>query len=151
MAQSPTVDQCGRRIEYAQLTKEVAGRRVTGVRQGWHRSVAGGMTPERLGGLLNAAAEGDARDYLTLAEEMEERDLHYASVLGTRKLALAGLSIRVEAATDDTEDVRRADTVREVVDSAEFGELQKDLTDALGKGHTRAVTLWARRDRTGGV
>ena len=107
MARSTIVDQFGRPIEYDQLTQEVAAPRLTGVRQVWHQSVASGLTPGRLASLLQAAAEGDARDYLTLAEEMEERDLHYASVLGTRKLALAGLNIRVEAATDDKEDMRR--------------------------------------------
>lgn len=148
MARSPIVDQYGRAIEYDQLTAEVAGPRVTGVRQIWHSSVAGGLTPGRLASLLQAATEGDARDYLTLAEEMEERDLHYASVLGTRKLALAGLNIRVEAATDDAEDIRRADIVREVVESPEFGEMQTDLTDALSKGYSVTEIIWDRSGKT---
>lgn len=148
MARSPIVDQYGRAIEYDQLTEEVAAPRVTGVRQVWHPSVAGGLTPGRLAALLQAAAEGDARDYLTLAEEMEERDLHYASVLGTRKLALAGLNIRIEAATDDAEDVRRADALREVIGSPEFGEVQTDLTDALGKGYSVAEIIWDRSGKT---
>ncbi|WP_110972153.1 DUF935 domain-containing protein [Pseudomonas huaxiensis] len=148
MARSPIVDKYGRPIEYDQLTEDVAAPRVTGVRQVWHPSVAGGLTPGRLAVLLQAAAEGDARDYLTLAEEMEERDLHYASVLGTRKLALAGLNIRIEAATDEVEDVRRADALREAVGSPEFGELQTDLTDALGKGYSVAEIIWDRSGKT---
>lgn len=148
MARSQIVDQYGRAIEYDQLTEDVAAPRVTGVRHVWHPSVAGGLTPGRLAALLQAAAEGDARDYLTLAEEMEERDLHYASVLGTRKLALAGLNIRIEAATDDSEDVRRADILREVVESAEFGEMQTDLTDALGKGYAVCEIIWDRSGKT---
>ncbi|MGE7992541.1 DUF935 domain-containing protein [Pseudomonas sp. NPDC089554] len=148
MARSPIVDQYGRAIEYDQLTEDVAAPRVTGVRHVWHPSVAGGLTPGRLASLLQAAAEGDARDYLTLAEEMEERDLHYASVLGTRKLALAGLNIRIEAATDDAEDIRRADILREVVESAEFGEMQTDLTDALGKGYSVCEIIWDRSGKT---
>lgn len=148
MARSPIVDQYGRAIEYDQLSEDVAAPRVTGVRHVWHPSVAGGLTPGRLSALLQAATEGDARDYLTLAEEMEERDLHYASVLGTRKLALAGLNIRVEAATDDAEDVRRAEILREVVESAEFAEMQTDLTDALGKGYSVAEIIWDRSGKT---
>lgn len=148
MARSTIVDQFGRPIEYDQLTQEVAAPRLTGVRQVWHPSVASGLTPSRLASLLQAAIEGDARDYLTLAEEMEERDLHYASVLGTRKLALAGLAIRVEAATDDREDVRRADALREVVEAAEFGEMATDLTDALGKGFAVAEIIWDRSGAT---
>ena len=134
MAQSKIVDQYGRPIQYDQLTEELAAARTTGIRQIWHSSVASGLTPGRLANILQAAAEGSAHDYLTLAEDMEERDLHYASVLGTRKLAISGLNIRVEAASDDPEDVRRADALSELVGSPEFGELQADLTDAVGKG-----------------
>ena len=49
--------------------------------------------------------EGDSLDYLTLAEEIEERNLHYGSVLATRKLAVAGRDATVEAASDDKRDV----------------------------------------------
>lgn len=117
MAESKIVDQYGRPIQYDKLTEELAAARTTGIRQVWHQSVASGLTPGRLAAILQGAAEGNAHDYLTLAEEMEERDLHYASVLGTRKLAISGLAIRVEAASDDAEDVRRADQLKEIVDS----------------------------------
>jgi phage gp29-like protein len=148
MAQSKIVDQYGRPIEYEKLTEELAAARTTGIRQVWHQSVASGLTPGRLANILQAAAEGSAHDYLTLAEEMEERDLHYASVLGTRKLAISGLPIRVEAATDDPEDVRRAAQLKEVVDSPEFGELQADLTDAMGKGYAVSEIMWDRSGKT---
>lgn len=148
MAQSPILDRYGRPIQYDKLTEELAGARTTGIRQVWHQSVASGLTPHRLANILQAAAEGSAHDYLTLAEEMEERDLHYASVLGTRKLAVSGLNIRVEAATDDAEDVRRADALTEVVTSPDFGELQADLTDALGKGYAVSEIVWDRSGKT---
>lgn len=148
MTQSKIVDQHGRPIQLDQLTEELAAPRLTGVRQVWHSSVASGLTPQRLANILQAAAEGNAHDYLTLAEEMEERDLHYASVLGTRKLAVAGLNIRVEAASDEAEDVRRADAVREVVESAEFGELQSETVDALGKGFSVSEIIWDRSGKT---
>ncbi|PHN53939.1 hypothetical protein AO268_23535 [Pseudomonas sp. ICMP 8385] len=148
MAQSKIVDQYGRPIQYDKLTEEQAAARTTGIRQVWHQSVASGLTPGRLASILQAAAEGTAHDYLTLAEEMEERDLHYASVLGTRKLAVSGLAIRVEAASDDPEDVRRADQLKEVVDSPEFGELQADLTDAMGKGYAVSEIMWDRSGKT---
>lgn len=148
MAQSHIVDQYGRPIQYDKLTEELAAARTTGIRQVWHQSVASGLTPGRLANILQAAAEGSAHDYLTLAEEMEERDLHYASVLGTRKLAVSGLSIRIEAASDDAEDVRRADQLKEIVDSPEFGELQADLTDAMGKGYAVSEIMWDRSGKT---
>lgn len=148
MAQSSLVDQYGRPIQYDKLTEELAAARTTGIRQVWHPSVASGLTPVRLNSILNAAAEGSAHDYLTLAEEMEERDLHYASVLGTRKLALSGLTIRIEAASDDAEDVRRADALKAIVDAPEFGELQADLTDAMGKGYAVSEIIWDRSGKT---
>ena len=148
MTQPRIVDQYGRPIQYDKLTEELAAARITGIRQVWHQSVASGLTPQRLANILQAAAEGSAHDYLTLAEEMEERDLHYASVLGTRKLAVSGLNIRIEAATDETEDVRRADALNEVVTSPDFGELQADLTDALGKGYAVSEIIWDRSGKT---
>lgn len=148
MAQSKIVDQYGRPIQYDKLTEELAAARTTGIRQVWHQSVASGLTPGRLANILQAAADGSAHDYLTLAEEMEERDMHYASVLGTRKLAISGLNIRVEAASDDPEDVRRADALSEVVNAPEFGELQADLTDAMGKGYAVSEIIWDRSGKT---
>ncbi|SFH12727.1 DUF935 domain-containing protein [Pseudomonas sp. NFACC45] len=148
MADSRIVDQYGHPIQYDKLTEELAAARTTGIRQVWHQSVASGLTPGRLANILQAASEGSAHDYLTLAEEMEERDLHYASVLGTRKLAVAGLTIRVEAASDDAEDIRRADALKEIVDSPEFGELQADLTDAMGKGYAVSEIMWDRSGKT---
>ncbi len=73
MALSKIVDQYGRQIQYEKLTEELAAAQTTGIRQVWHQSVASGLTPGRLAAILQAAAEGTAHDYLTLAEEMEER------------------------------------------------------------------------------
>ena len=44
--------------------------------------------PSAAAGLLASAAAGDATAYLTLAEEMEERDLHYRCEIGKRRLAV---------------------------------------------------------------
>lgn len=148
MATSRILGPDGQPIQYDVLTQEVSAPAVASIRQVWHGSVATGLTPHRLASILDAAARGHARDYLTLAEEMEERDMHYASVLGTRKLALVGLDVRVESATDGIEDVRRADAVREIVDGAEFSDLVAHLVDALGKGYAVAEILWDRSGRT---
>jgi phage gp29-like protein len=132
----------GEPIEYEVLKEEVAAGGLTGIRQVWHPSEATGLTPGKLARILEDAAQGEAMAYLTLAEEMEERDLHYASVLGTRKLALGGLSIRVDSLSDDAADVRIADAVRELVDDPMFGEAVADLTDALGKAYSVVEILW---------
>ncbi|GAP66275.1 hypothetical protein MBSD_n1579 [Mizugakiibacter sediminis] len=148
MAISRILGPDGRPIELDTLTEELAAPSITGIRQVWYPSVANGLTPTRLADILQGAADGNAYDYLTLAEEMEERDLHYASVLGTRKLALSALDVRVEAASDDADDVRRADALREVVAAPEFGELVADLVDALGKGYAVSEILWDRSGKT---
>ena len=137
------LDAYGRPVDLAELKTPVAfPRTVSGIYEFWGDSVADGMTPGRLATVLRAAAEGDGDAYLVLAEEMEERNMHYASVLRTRKLAVSGLEVTVEAASDDAQDVRLADDVRQLVRQAEFANLVDDLLDALGKGYSAAEILW---------
>ena len=109
-------------------------------------SVASTLSPARLAGVLRNVTEGNARDYFILAEEMEERDLHYASVLRTRKLTVAGISPAVEAASDDEHDVLLADAVRDLVEQPQIPELLFDLLDGLGKGVGVCEILWSTRD-----
>jgi phage gp29-like protein len=144
MASSRILGPDGQPFELDALHEEVSAPSTTGIRQVWHGSVANNLTPQRLARILSAAADGDAHQYLTLAEEMEERDMHYASVLGTRKLAIVGLQVRVDSASDDKEDIRRADAVRELIDAAEFSELCSHLVDALGKGYAVSEIVWDR-------
>ena len=59
------------------LRREIAT--MTELRSPWGGGVvSSGLTPRRLAVLLQQAADGDLQAYLTLAEEMEERDPHYA-------------------------------------------------------------------------
>lgn len=148
MAKSRIVDSNGEPFDLAVLEEEISAPSLTGIRQVFHGSIASGLTPQRLASVLRNAAEGDAHDYLTLAEEMEERDMHYASVLGTRKLAITGLEVRVESWSDAADDKKRADAVREIVDAPEFGELLSHLVDALGKAYAVAEMVWDREGKT---
>lgn len=135
----------GQPIRKDVLTTEVARASLTGVRSVRnYSSVANGLTPERLAAILRGALDGDHIDYLTLAEEMEDRDMHYASVLGTRKLAISGIEPIVEAASDDTFHVKHAESLRELVRAPEFGEMLDDLMDALGKGYSAVEIMWNR-------
>ncbi len=132
-------------IRKKELTKEIAAPSLTGVRNVWNgESVASGLTPDRLASVLRNAIEGDHREYLVLAEEMEEREPHYASVLGTRKRAISGLPVSVESASDDAEHVKHADEVRELIRKPEFGILIDELLDGLGKGYSACEILWNR-------
>lgn len=133
-------------IERQALTQEVAAPQLTGVRSIWRDAIGGDLTPARMARILRSAAEGDASDYLTLAEEMEERYWHYASVLGVRKRAVCGLSVTVEAAADDSKSQEIASAVRELTRKDTFPELLSDLLDGLAKGYSAVEILW---DRTG--
>jgi phage gp29-like protein len=105
-------------------------------------SVASTLSPGRLAGILRGAADGNARDFFIMAEELEERDLHYSSVLRTRKLTVAGIEPSVEAASDDARDVDIADAVRNLITQPQIPELLFDLLDGLGKGVSVCEILW---------
>lgn len=124
------------------LKQEIAGPTLGGTRPSMWEQVAPGLTPHRLASVLRAADEGDHRDYLTLAEEMEERELHYISVLGTRKRALTGLPIVVEAASDAARDQQIADAVRELTENPAIRDLLDHMTDAFGKGYAVSELIW---------
>ncbi len=133
----------GNPIQKDDLTQEIATAKVTGVRNVWnYGSIADNLTPSRLAQILRGAAEGDIYDYLTLAEEMEEREPHYGSVLGTRKRAVTKLAVTVEAASDDKQDIKLADAVREMIRKPEFRKAKKALMDALGKGYSVVEMSW---------
>lgn len=142
------------KVDAAMLSDYQSGGRVMSVRRPSPGiSVASTLTPGRLAGILRSAAEGNAQDYFILAEEMEERDLHYSSVLRTRKLTVAGIEPTVVAASDDERDVMLADDVRNLLEAPQVPEMLFDLLDGLGKGvgvceilwNTRS-TLWKPRD-----
>ncbi|WP_194745731.1 DUF935 domain-containing protein [Thermaurantiacus tibetensis] len=103
---------------------------------------ADGLTPERLAALLRGADAGDALAYLELAEQMEERDLHYLSVLGTRKRQVAQLPVTVEAASDSVEHIAHADLVREWLSRDSLEAEMFDILDAIGKGYSVTEIVW---------
>ena len=65
----------------------------------------------------------------------EERDAHYRSVLSTRKHAVEGLELYVQAGSDDKAALEIADAVNEdIISHADCMDLIKNALDALGKG-----------------
>ncbi|MDQ7091768.1 MAG: DUF935 domain-containing protein [Methylococcales bacterium] len=140
------LDQYGKPIKKQSLGKELARPSLTGVRQVWgSASVSNGLTPERLATIFQQAENGDHQAYLSLAEEMEERDAHYGSVLRTRKLAISGLELIVESASDESKDLDLAQAIREQVKRPCFQEdCLDDLLDALGKGFSVVEMVWQR-------
>ena len=136
------VDYRGMPIQKAALTSEQAAPTTRGIRQPYGGHPAAGLTPGRLGRLLRDSIEGSPERYLELAEDMEERDLHYTGVLSTRKRQVAGLDIAVEAAGDSTEEEAQAELVREVLDRDEFQDELVDMLDAIGKGFSCCEIVW---------
>ncbi|WP_330925254.1 DUF935 domain-containing protein [Candidatus Sororendozoicomonas aggregata] len=129
------------------LTRHVTRATLTGIRQaspGY--SVASWLTPQRLAAVLRDAIDGDMEDYLVLAEEMEERDLHYASQIRTRKLAVSGLEPVIEAASEDKRDVELAEEIRALIKAPAFSDMLFDLLDGIGKGFSVVEVIWDTRD-----
>lgn len=141
------LDQYGRPIDMAALREEQAGPSMTGVRQVTSGHPAQGLTPARLASILLSAEQGDATAYLELAEEMEEKDPHYLSVLGTRKRQVSQLDIDVEPASDAANDVANADLVRAFIERDELQDELVDILDAVGKGYSATEILWDMSER----
>lgn len=119
-----------------------AGPTLAGVRSPISGHPADGLTPSRLAAIHAAAADGDMLAYLELAEDIEERDLHYLGVMGTRKRQVSQLPIAVHAASDDAKHVAHADLVREWLQTDVLQLALFDLLDAIGKGVSILEVEW---------
>lgn len=142
------LDAYGRPIKTQQLTQRLAEPGLTGIRQLWSGSAASGLTPQRMAAILRACDQGDLHEFLTLAEEMEERDPHYLSVLGTRKRVISGIKPVVKPAAEDARSKEIAAAVeREIAEHDGLPDLIEDLLDALGKSFSVVEIDWARSPR----
>lgn len=136
-------DARGQPVQTAALKREHSAPKGGTVRHESRSSQASTLTPARLGRLLREADDGNTEAYCTLADEVEERDMHYRSVLQTRKLAVSGVEVMVEAPTDGARDRRIADDMKAtIVDSPAFDGLIVDLLDGLSKGLSIVEILW---------
>jgi len=143
MRRTRLVDHRGRPIDTAALEDELARPSVGGVRSILTTHPASGVTPERLAELLRTAEQpGGAERYLELAEEMEERDLHYLGVIQTRKRQVAQIGVVIEPASDDAADVDDADLVRTFFDREAVEDELFDILDAIGKGFSVTEIVW---------
>ena len=74
MAEYQLVDPQGRPVRKSDLTTELAGATIGGVRSPITGYPADGLNPMSLAGILRDADAGNALRYLELAETIEERD-----------------------------------------------------------------------------
>jgi phage gp29-like protein len=136
------VDQYGRPIERGVLTQQIAGPSITGVRSPLTGYPADGLNPRRLANMLREADQGEPLRYMELAEQIEERDLHYAGVLGTRKRSVGQLPVTIDAASDDASHLAHADAIRDWLTRDELADEIFDMLDAIGKGWSFTEIVW---------
>lgn len=136
------VDQWGRPLRRAELTREIAAPTLGGVRSALPGYPGDGLNPDRLATILREADAGDPVRYMELAEQTEERFAQYLSVLGTRKRQVAQLEITVDPASDSPQHVKHADTVRDWLERDELCDELFDILDAIGKGWSFTEILW---------
>lgn len=141
------LDQFGRPLQQVpetDLFERQAVASLGSVRQIQSGHPADGLTPPRLAAILREAEVGDATSYLELAEQFEEKDLHYSAVLGVRKRAIRSLDIQVDPGDDSTAADELADLVRRTLDAAPVKSALIDMMDAIGKGFSVCEIGWKR-------
>ncbi|MDA8230336.1 MAG: DUF935 domain-containing protein [Magnetospirillum sp.] len=132
----------GKKPDPAMLTEDIAGPTVTGLRPIIAGHPEEGLTPQKLAGMLREAELGNLIPAMWLAEAMEEKNLHYRAVLGTRRLQVSALPITVTEAGDDAMSRKAADLVREVVEGPAVTGALFDVLDAIGKGFSVSEIAW---------
>lgn len=130
------LDAYGRPFEPKALTEEVAAATYGGVRSPITGYPGDGLTPVRLAEILREADAGNPLRYLELAETIEERDLHYLGVLGTRRRGVSQIEVTVDAGSDAPEQEAHAQMVRNWLQRDELQDEMFDILDAIGKGYS---------------
>lgn len=142
MSKPVILDAWGRPIERGALSQEIAPPRVGSARNPTAGYPADGLTPVRLAAILRYADMGEPRQFLELAEAIEERDPHYRSVISTRRQSVAQLDITVDAASDDPDDVMRAEMVRDWLKRDELAGEIFNILDCLSKGYSGTEVVY---------
>ncbi len=145
------VDQFGRalqRVPTGRLLEREALPAMGSVRSIQTGHPADGLTPPRLAAILRQAETGDMTSWLEFAEQMEEKDLHYAAVLGVRKRAIRSLDLQVSPGDDSAAAVELADMTRQALGSAAVRTTLIDIMDALGKSFSVCEILWEREGKS---
>lgn len=146
MKSAQLLDHRGVPVQRSALRTEVAVPTIAGVRSPISGYPGDGLNPVRLASILREADMGHAIRYLELAETIEERDLHYAGVLGTRRRSVSQLDLNVEAASDKPEDVARAEMITRWLKRDELVEEIFDILDAIGKGRSHTEVMYDRSE-----
>ncbi|HZP46306.1 MAG TPA: DUF935 domain-containing protein [Candidatus Binataceae bacterium] len=138
-------DYLGRPIDTGLLKDEQAAPQLAGIRNVYPQYYpSSNLTPWKLVSILRRTDYGEPWEYLELAEEMEEKDLHYLAVLGTRKESVAQLELIIKPADNSADSLKHADYVREkLLDGPlNLSDALFDMLDAIGKGFSATEIIW---------
>ncbi|MBS4773420.1 MAG: DUF935 domain-containing protein [Proteobacteria bacterium] len=124
------------------LTSNEAGSPIMGVRDQLNSNPGTNLTPVKLARILRDSGEGDILELMELAEEIEEKDLQYQTVLSTRKRTVAQLDISVEPADDTPAAKMQADFVKSFLNRDTLESEIFDMLDAVGKGFSVTEIIW---------
>lgn len=134
------VDHNGNPINTGQLKRREAVAQPWGVRKAHSQYNLTGLDPARLARILRQAEEGDASAYLELAEDMEEKYLHYAAQIATRKRAIKGLEWDNDPASEKLQARKIAEFVGHLIPVIKRATF--DLADSIGKGYAVAEIMY---------
>jgi len=137
-------DPRGNKIDLGQLKEEQSAPSLRSVRQVFSSSPSRGLTPQHLANILLQADQGNPHAQCELFEDMEEKDLHLSSIMGTRKRAVTGLEIKIEAPDGANAKEKKATNLlkEHIGNIPDLPEKLEDVLDAIGKGYSATEIIW---------
>lgn len=141
------VDQYGNPLRKENMVRRQAEAMMSGVRSIRDSFDATGIEPETLARIFRDANVGNTAAQFDLAEQLEEKDAHYQSVLNTRKRGVLRLDFTVDAADTSEEAEADAQFVRDFLDRDELQDEVYDILDAIGKGISFSEIVWDHSER----
>lgn len=140
------LDQYGNPIKKELLKREEAVPTVSSVRSIIPSIDIAGIDPVRMAAIMREADQGEPQAYLEMAEQIEEKDTHYMSILNTRRRTVAEMDITVAAASESAEDKENAKLVEELLLNRNLEFDIYDMLDAVGKGYSVLENVWAQSE-----
>lgn len=133
----------GKPVDRARVEKTLARSQSFPGRNEWQEQIAGGLSPADLASIYQDAAniDGDPSRFLNFAEELEERDGHYAGVLSTRKHAVAGVEYSFVG-----QDKALAEEIASMLKLVMVDAIDA-LLDGIGKGYSVVKILWGLNEK----
>lgn len=111
-----------------------------------------GLTPDRIARVLEEADQGHPMRMCELLEEIEDRDPHLVSVLGTRKRAVASLVWEIKPVDDRRRSRRVAEFVQQQIAAIDnLEDAFVDLLDGITKGYALGELNWYSRPGEVGI